>query len=348
MCGIVAYSGKDPVNKSIFKMLMLQSRKRGTQATGIGFLKKQEEKIYFTHVKELIDSLDFCSNTEIPETNLLLGHTRAPSSGGKEKKHAHPFIFTTLMGVHNGTLYNWKDINKEYGFENETDTYTLYALLNEKKTNIKKALVDMRGSMALAYITCTNKDEQVLNLYRHNNPIFQGVDDNNNSYFASSKDYLVVAGLKDITPLNEHEHYKFVEGEIKSVEDVGAPQKKWVSTGGSTSKHNNYSRSRPGSHYNRRTPTVNDGDSDLRMSDTLVPSASVPNNHIPFFQDHKIHYAWMVGKGEPNNEAIYIESHWAYGVRETKRFYTNNKDNMKALKENYVAVYKQLISDGTK
>ncbi len=65
------------------------------------------------------------------ESGFNVAHTRAATVGDTKKANAHPFEFTALdgkavIGVHNGTLTNWEELNKKYGVNLEVDSMHIF------------------------------------------------------------------------------------------------------------------------------------------------------------------------------------------------------------------------------
>lgn len=346
MCGIISYSGKDEVDVDLLKILLLQSQQRGTDSTGVGWIETKETKKVFKTIKDTIGSTDFVwqYDDELPkEQKNLVAHTRNSSTAtSKTYDDAHPFMFSRLVGVHNGYISNYKALNTKYKLNYTVDSRTLYHLINEK--GIKETLKEVRGSMALAWINPKGQ----LCLYRHQNPTYVG-QIKGNMYIASTRDYLKSIGAEEINMTKENHLYTIEDGQLLSYKNIGKPKE---------SSYNNYSGYGCGYHghdyqgNSKHTDKKKDdvdkkavSDSKiLKCSDLLEPGEGVPEDATPTYQDGMMHYFWLETEEDKEYSFVAVTSIYAYGSEKNQRFYLN-KEGKQALKDQFNKIYNYLNLD---
>lgn len=170
MCGLVGMAGKiNMFDKDMFKyMLWFDAIKRGMHGTGIIAAEYSKERYNVNSVKIVgpPDNLFQAENKIINEDGRLkgidlcavLGHNRKATSGVINTSNAHPFNFSGLMGMHNGTLPDWA-IRDLPGYKDfEVDSAVLYNNINEKGPDV---LNEVDGAMALTWYD-TEKNEVYL------------------------------------------------------------------------------------------------------------------------------------------------------------------------------------------
>lgn len=120
MCGIFGSFDK----KNFFE-LYKKNLDRGDYSFGIccvneieTFILKKKGRMKLSDVSE--------------DMNFFLGHTRAPTVATSEFKPgtSHPFQVGNWIVGHNGIIQNYKQLQEEYGFEHEVDSYAIPYLLN--------------------------------------------------------------------------------------------------------------------------------------------------------------------------------------------------------------------------
>lgn len=61
----------------------------------------------------------------------ILAHTRAATVGAVSKANCHPFLIGDVLGVHNGSVSNYKELNALYGRDFEVDSQQIFAHIND-------------------------------------------------------------------------------------------------------------------------------------------------------------------------------------------------------------------------
>jgi len=74
-------------------------------------------------------------------------HTRLASIGAISIKNAHPYIKGHVIGAHNGSIYNYEEMNKKYNRNCEVDSEQIFEHLNDNED-----LGELRGYGAITYI----------------------------------------------------------------------------------------------------------------------------------------------------------------------------------------------------
>lgn len=191
MCGIFGFVMESGVNRSqealdvirlITTEVAVNSQKRGDDATGIALFDKDGNysvvkgpypAVEFVNTDSFIESLLSINNN----TTILLGHTRAKTQGSEEdNNNNHPIITENVIGVHNGTIINDDELEKEYGLtrKGEVDSEVPFLLLSEmcnprsSEKELKEVLNELEGSFALAWVDL--RDTTQLHLARNTNP----------------------------------------------------------------------------------------------------------------------------------------------------------------------------------
>lgn len=122
LCGLFGYSGSVAPDMNSIKILGMYNTTRGTDSCGI-FI---DGEVYKGVGKES-DFADYIIENELPKPKKnysIIGHTRNSSVGSNTKANAHPFSFTikgkrSSVAVHNGTLKNWRELAKNYGYDSK-------------------------------------------------------------------------------------------------------------------------------------------------------------------------------------------------------------------------------------
>ena len=113
MCGIFAVISKkyNKETQSIFKQLMYVGTLRGWDGAGL-FRVRHQDVTVFKQPGPAVNLLNYINKA--PETSLfaqmLVGHNRASTKGANTEINTHPFQEKNITLVHNGTLWNHKQL----------------------------------------------------------------------------------------------------------------------------------------------------------------------------------------------------------------------------------------------
>lgn len=189
MCGIVlvagAITGKE---EKLFKQLLIVDSLRGEDSTGVASVASNHVVTVAKQVGNPFELFDHHRFREIMkyQNRILIGHNRFATQGKVNRLNAHPFEFSKVVGVHNGTLTNKYKLHR--GSQFDVDSEAFYDHINEK--GLKDAIETAQGAYALVWY---NKAEKTLNLIRNKERTF---------YYAFSEDNKVMFGCSEAGMLN--------------------------------------------------------------------------------------------------------------------------------------------------
>lgn len=219
-CGIIAFSGNTNFNEDKIKSLFLFNASRGMDACGMynnGELTKSTQPIL-----SVISNWNF-----IPEQRFL-GHTRKATSAYKEIKHAHPFEFENIIGVHNGMISNQWNISQSYGLnysQIDTDSEILIHALNSTYDVLK----EIEGYASVVFYNKQNPNTIFCFRKNDDRPLWRGKTEEG-MYISSMKESLEFIKCTNIEEFKTETLYEIVDGKIintkklkKKVEIVKTP-----------------------------------------------------------------------------------------------------------------------------
>ncbi len=174
LCGYISHRKADnelsreqkETRRRIFQALHLAMECRGTDSAGIATLikgnlqltKRAETVSLFMKDKTYKKFLE--ANPEI-----VIGHTRAATTGLVTDKNAHPFRRGSIVAAHNGIISNYRELDNKV----DVDSEVVVGLLHEFKNDFVKAFAEVSGSCALTWFDI-NKPDRVY-LVSHDNPL---------------------------------------------------------------------------------------------------------------------------------------------------------------------------------
>lgn len=169
MCGLAGVAGNGIIGQdvSIFKELLYVSSLRGRDSTGIVTVDTNRPKENYSILKTGDPSPDFIEQFSYKGgpwsyqgQNLMMGHCRWATVGDTSAANAHPFEFSQIIGMHNGTL---EDLKYLYS-KDKTDSEMMFQDMNAR--GIKTVLDELKWNSAYA-ITVYDKKTRRLYMARN-------------------------------------------------------------------------------------------------------------------------------------------------------------------------------------
>ena len=238
MCGLFGFSRYGDKIKDLSDLtnvLAKQSAVRGTDATGIAFVKATGVNV----IKENKDAykLDFKHSDEI---GSLIGHTRHSTQGSEKRNYNnHPFVGrcknTRFALAHNGVLINDRELRKNLKLPKtkiETDSYIAVQLLESQRNldfnSIKYMAEKTEGSFSYSILD----DNSNLWLIKGDSPLSILHFPKQKIYVYASTDEILYKALVDYPPLfsalkkGEVEAVPISEGDILKIRPDGKLDRK--------------------------------------------------------------------------------------------------------------------------
>jgi glucosamine 6-phosphate synthetase-like amidotransferase/phosphosugar isomerase protein len=163
MCGIVGVAGNvTGKEEAIFKQMLIMDAIRGEDSTGVAFVTPNREVTVSKTVGDPFQLFEKKSYRDslMKKSNVIIGHNRYATTGKVVRANAHPFEFSKLVGVHNGTIKNKFKLVGGNMFD--TDSEALYYGVNEN--GLKPTIKDVDGAYTLVWY---NKVEHTINFLRN-------------------------------------------------------------------------------------------------------------------------------------------------------------------------------------
>jgi len=238
-CGLFAFVGSDPkkhFNWLAFNVLGTFNDTRGGDACGI--VSQNTAQLFwdtgFVHYKDQVSKRKINFNL-FQIKDHIFGHTRKASSGGSKQIYTQPMLVTkghpacmsrlgkdkqyrnwvkelrphtiVFSGIHNGTIYNSKELASKYKISVETknDTQILFEILYKENFKVLEEYIGTASLIfydhykELTYIwrgeSSTYPSVSVLSEER---PLYMWEIDDSNKYFSSIEDSLAFIGAEKI------------------------------------------------------------------------------------------------------------------------------------------------------
>jgi len=223
MCAIVTWAGK--ITNGVLRDLYRNASPCGPHSVGLVYLDTEKQRLNV--FKKAISPFEFLRNCNhrierAAQFTKGIGHVRWATHGAVVDRNAHPFFQNEIVYVHNGIIYNYKQLSEKHL---EVDSQCLGPLIEQHE--IYRAL----GSMGLAWF-----DKGEIYVYRRSQSLhaytFNPVNDTFFTVVASRPEIVFgVEGLRGMpvgeTKLEEGQVYRITNrGLIKTWKDevaVDAP-----------------------------------------------------------------------------------------------------------------------------
>jgi glucosamine--fructose-6-phosphate aminotransferase (isomerizing) len=184
MCGIVAYTGRQPARDILIDGLK-RLEYRGYDSSGIAIL--NSGPTYLARSVGKVASLDQQVQRDAPHGDTGIAHTRWATHGKPTEKNAHPHADCTgkIFLAHNGIIENYRVLQEKlraagHAFQSETDTEVLAHLIEDAyagdlEAAVQKALLQVQGTFGLAVVHADRQGEIVV--ARRGSPMVLGIGD---------------------------------------------------------------------------------------------------------------------------------------------------------------------------
>lgn len=194
MCGLAGVAGNGLVfsDVTMFKELLYVASLRGRDSTGLVVANTNRTNadhygIFKSEMAspEWIDAMTYKgSPLSVHGQNLMMGHCRWGTVGDKSIDNAHPFEFSQLIGMHNGTL---EDLKYLYG--KGTDSEMMFEDMNNRGIKAVLEGLDWRSAFAITvYCKKTRRLYMARNAMRS---LCVGFDKRNGVMFWSSEAFML-------------------------------------------------------------------------------------------------------------------------------------------------------------
>jgi Glutamine amidotransferase domain len=176
MCGIFGLisrhaQGFYQSDVSLFSQMMVADSVRGIDGTGIFGTYKDSGSVQWakvgSHPYALLSSDKFTKwcGAMVRQMDMVVGHNRKATAGGKSNDNSHPFIHEHIILVHNGVIMNHKSMA-----ETEVDSHAIAHGIVDK--GYVQTLKELNGAFALVWFDM--KDRKLRIVRNSDRPLWMG------------------------------------------------------------------------------------------------------------------------------------------------------------------------------
>ncbi len=160
--------------KTLIRELSVAAESRGTDATGISYI-RNGKVVTFKQPKPAHEMRLYFPK----ETAAVIGHNRLTTQGSEKKNcNNHPFEGKTAQHgfalAHNGILYNDRELRKLHDLPQtqiETDSYAAVQLLEQEEVLNVENIRHMAEAVEGSFVFTILRDDNTLFLVKGNNPL---------------------------------------------------------------------------------------------------------------------------------------------------------------------------------
>lgn len=214
MCGLCGVLSTNLVKTEVeaFQHLMAVSTLRGSYGSGMIIVPAKENTPYQMIRDEQLTAAELAHSgvfygkmEDVGATSLLMGHARAPTTGGLTLEDTHPHEEGHILGMHNGTMEKIAGTKFKQVKDGPSDSKLLFqAIANQ---GVEQTIENSDGAYALTYI---NTKTETLNFLRNADRglYWARVGKIQTIYWASEADFLRLV-LSRLYPHQTMELFRF-------------------------------------------------------------------------------------------------------------------------------------------
>lgn len=192
MCGLVGCIGDiTGTEEEVFRNMLVFDTLRGPHSTGMLAIDGKHTPSIVKTVGDPFQLFDTAAFAKVmKQKNIcLIGHNRFATTGQINRKNAHPFECSHIIGAHNGTLTNKYSLKN--GSQFDVDSEALYDHI--AIDGLKSALSIARGAYALTYY---DKEDKTFNMVRNKErPLFYAFNEKKTTLFWASEKWMLSVAL---------------------------------------------------------------------------------------------------------------------------------------------------------